>query len=1084
MPICPRCAQDNPDIAKFCLACGALLAAPEPTSEERKLVTVLFTDIVGSTAKAEQMDPEDVRARLAPYYVRLRRELERFGGTVEKFIGDAVVALFGAPVAHEDDPERAVRAAFAVCQAIDELNAEDEWLDLRVRVGVNTGEALVVVGARASEGEGIAAGDVMNTAARLQSAAPVNGILVGELTYGATRSVIDYREAEPIAAKGKSEPVPVWEAVTVREKTAGVTIEGPAFVGREDEAAALREIWRTTLRIRRPALVTIVGPPGIGKSRLLVEFARHAEHDGRVHWGRCLPYGEGITYWPVAELVKSGAGILQSDDRATIAEKLDDFLETLGTDDADELRTIAAALSNLIGIPTTPRGTYAASEISQGELHWGIRRTMQLLAAAQPTAFIFEDLHWAEPTLLELIAYVAASDTDAPLALVCSARPDLAEVMPGFLGSDGRRRTIELNTLGRQQAVALLTDLLGDAELAETPFASALIENAGGNPLFLEETVRTLRDRGLVDAERWRSEDVGDLPVPTSVQGLISSRLDQLDSTSKRLAHHASVVGAVFWAGAVAHIGVEDASPPADPRPGLASLERRDFVAHSAVSSVTGEDEYAFKHILMRDVAYGQIPKGRRAQLHVRFSDWVTILPGSAEEFVEIVAWHLEQACRLSREVARSPIEPPVLEAAAALANAARRAEQHEGLREAHRYYTRALDVLGEAHAELQLELRLRRADILMMLGQLKEACEELEQVAASAQQIGRADLECEASLLLGDIDQRQGRAADAHRRLAEAQALARHTGSAYLRSKVNYVLATLVADLEGQHDQAVNHLRSGIALAEEIDDKPLVAEGHLRLAAFHINLGELADAETELGRCLELAADLGSHRLEAEATSWLGMMRYHRGDPEGGELLCRRARTWFERTGDTYFQVQNLVRGLAIFALADDRPEEAEAWLREAVPVALQLGGWVVIETYRYLVEALVAQDRVEDARELVAFAARNLSEEDVYARSSLLIAEAIVATAAGERAAASTAFAEALRLFQELGLPLDLGEARMSLGRSLRAFGDVTGARAELERARAMFVRIGATTRREAIDRELAQLAEGPAPAGPSTI
>ena len=249
MPICAKCGQENPDIAKFCLACGAPLAAPAPTSEERKLITVLFTDIVGSTAKAEQMDPEDVRARLAPYYVRLRRELERFGGTVEKFIGDAVVALFGAPVAHEDDPERAVRAAFAVCQAIDELNAEDEWLDLQVRVGVNTGEALVVVGARASEGEGVAAGDVMNTAARLQSAAPVDGILVGELTYAATRSAIDYREAEPIAAKGKSEPVHVWEAVAVKETTAGVTIEGSAFVGREDEAAALEEIWRTTLRV-------------------------------------------------------------------------------------------------------------------------------------------------------------------------------------------------------------------------------------------------------------------------------------------------------------------------------------------------------------------------------------------------------------------------------------------------------------------------------------------------------------------------------------------------------------------------------------------------------------------------------------------------------------------------------------------------------------------------------------------------------------------------------------------------------------------------------------------------------------------
>jgi class 3 adenylate cyclase/tetratricopeptide (TPR) repeat protein len=1084
MPICARCRQDNPDIAKFCLACGAPLAAPAPTSEERKLVTVLFTDIVGSTAKAEQMDPEDVRARLAPYYVRLRRELERFGGTVEKFIGDAVVALFGAPVAHEDDPERAVRAAFAVCQAIDELNTEDEWLDLRVRVGVNTGEALVVVGARASEGEGLAAGDVMNTAARLQSAAPVDGILVGELTYAATRTVIDYREAEPIAAKGKSEPVRVWEAVGVKETTAGVTIEGPAFVGREDEAAALEEIWRTTLRVRRPALVTIVGPPGIGKSRLLVEFARRAEHDGRVHWGRCLPYGEGITYWPVAEIVKSGAGILQSDDRATIAEKLDDFLETLGTDDADELRTIAAALSNLIGIPTTPRGTYAASEISQGELHWGIRRTMQLLAATAPTAFIFEDLHWAEPTLLELIAYVAASDSDAPLALVCSARPDLAEVMPGFLGSDGHRRTIELNTLGRQQAVALLTDLLGDAALAETPFASALIANAGGNPLFLEETVRTLRDRGLVDAERWRSEDVGDLPVPTSVQGLISSRLDQLEPAEKRLAHHASVVGAVFWAGAVAHVGIEDASPAADPRPGLASLERRDFVAHRAVSTVAGEEEYAFKHILMRDVAYGQVPKGRRAQLHVRFSDWVTILPGSAEEFVEIVAWHLEQACRLSREVARSPIEPPVLEAAGALANAARRAEQREGLREAHRYYTRALDVLGEEHVEAELELRLRRADITMMLGQLKEASEELEEVAAAAQHGSRADLECEALLLLGDIDQRQGRFAEAHRRLAEAQSLAGHTGNAYLRTKVVYVLAALVGEFEGQYDHAIELLRSGIALAEKMDDVPLLAEGHLRLAAILMNRGDLAGSEVELRRCLEFADDLGSHRIESEATSWLGMITYHLGDPAEGERLCRQARTWFERTGDTYFQVQNIVSGLATFALSDGRAEEAEESLREALPVALQIGGWVLMDTYRYLVEALVALERIDDARELVAFAARNLPEEDAYSKSSLLMAEATVATAAREPAAAATAFAEALRLIEELGIPLDLAEARMALGRSLHALGDVTGARTELERARALFARIGATTRREAIDLELAELVEGPATAGPSTV
>jgi tetratricopeptide (TPR) repeat protein len=478
------------------------------------------------------------------------------------------------------------------------------------------------------------------------------------------------------------------------------------------------------------------------------------------------------------------------------------------------------------------------------------------------------------------------------------------------------------------------------------------------------------------------------------------------------------------------------------------------------------------------------VPKGRRAQLHLRFSDWVTVLPGSADEFVEIVAWHLEQACKLSREVARRPIEPPIRQAADALADAARRAERRESLREAHRYYTRALDVLDDQHTELQVELRLRRADILMMLGELKGASEELQEVAEVASALERADIDCEASLLLGDIDQRQGRAADAHARLANAQALALSTGDASLRSKVAFVFAALVADFEGQYEQAIDNLRSGIATAEEIDDVALLAEGHLRLAAILMNRGDLESAETELRCCLKLARELGSHRVEAEATSWLGMITYHRGDAGEGERLCRQAHTWFERTGDSYFQAQNLVRGLAIFALADGRPDEAEAWLREAMPIALQIGGWVAVEAYRYLVEALVAQDRLDDARELVAFAARNVPEEDGYARSSLLMAEAIVATAVDEAATAATAFSEALRLIEQLEMPLELGEARMVLGMSLRTFGDLTGARTELERARAIFARIGANTRRDAIDAELAELVEGPATAGPSTV
>jgi class 3 adenylate cyclase/tetratricopeptide (TPR) repeat protein len=1067
---CNTCGQENPDAARFCLACGSPLLAPQPVIEERKVITVLFTDIVGSTARAEQMDPEDVRARLAPYYVRLRAELERFGGTVEKFIGDAVVALFGAPAAHEDDPERAVRAALAIREAIDELNAEDEWLDLKVRIGVNTGEALVVVGARVSEGEGLAAGDVMNTAARLQSAAPVNGILVGALTQEATRDAIEYRGAEPIAAKGKSEPVPAWEAVALIDAAARPARTG-ALVGREAEVERLTGIWWLVLRDRRPALATVIGPPGIGKSRLLVELSLSVAATGTVHRGRCLSYGEGITYWPVTELVKSAAGILQSDARETISRKLDDFLDSLDTDDLDELRTIAAALSNLIGIPTTPRGTYAAGDISRAELHWGIKRTFQLLARARPLVLVLEDLHWAEPTLLELIAYLLADETEAPILLVGSARPELAEAEPAFAGDHGRRHTLELDTLTGAEGAALLGQLLGDETLAETAFARKLIENAGGNPLFLEETVRMLRDRDLVDRDLWATDEA-DLPVPTSVQGLISSRLDRLEPSQKRVAHHAAVVGAVFWAGAVGHLGSTDGGAAEDPEEKLDVLVRKDFVRPNEPSTVSGEDEYAFTHILVRDVAYGQIPKGRRAQLHVRFSDWVTILPGSADEFVEIVAWHLEQACRLSREVARSPVEPPLLLAAGALATAAERAERREGYGEATRYYTRALDVLGEEHPETGAELRLRRAVMRAELGELRDAGDELAAVIDSAGGLERHDLRAEGLVALADVDLRQGRVADAERRLTEAAALAAEIDDRVLQVKTAFIQSAHRGDFLGQFEAAVDQLRVAIATARALGDLPLEVEAHLRLGFMLYNMGDLAGAEVELERTIELAGALGSHRDEARATFQLALVRYYRGETKEAENLALRAREWLGRTGDSYLQVQNLVRGLAVFALEAGRPDLAEEYLREALPIALDIGGWLVTDTYRYLTEALVRQGRLEDARELVVFAARSVPEEDAYARAAFLLAESIVATEDGETVASATSFAEALRLLEELHMPLEVGEVRLSLARSLRVLGDSTGARTEYERSRRIFTRTGAAGMRDKIDDELAVL------------
>src|SRR6059058_2626392 len=435
MRICSVCGQENPDVAKFCLACGAPIVvaeAPASVAEERKLITAVFCDLVGSTARSESLDVEDVKALVAPYHARVRAELERHGGTFEKFSGDAVLALFGTPKAHEDDPERAIRAGLAVRRALAELNAEDEWLDLHIRIGIHTGEALIMLGARPSEGEWSAAGDVLNTAARIQSAAPIDGILVGRTTYLATKDAFSFKAAEPMQAKGKAEPVEVWEVVGTQDEAGPRPRGETALIGREAELDELLAFCDSLVEERFTGLAAIVGAPGVGKSRLLLELVGGLEGRFDVHWGKCLSYGEGITYWPVMEIFKSAAGILQSDDRETSAKRLDAFLETLGTEDLDELRTIASALSNLIGIPTTPRGTYTTSEISQAELHWGIRRALQLLASEKPTAVVVEDLHWAEPTLLELISYLLEEEPGVPIAVITTTRPEIEDQAPGF----------------------------------------------------------------------------------------------------------------------------------------------------------------------------------------------------------------------------------------------------------------------------------------------------------------------------------------------------------------------------------------------------------------------------------------------------------------------------------------------------------------------------------------------------------------------------------------------------------------------------------------------------------------------------
>jgi class 3 adenylate cyclase/tetratricopeptide (TPR) repeat protein len=1072
MLVCPSCGQENPEIAKFCLACGAPLAPPEPAAEERKLITVLFCDIVGSTATAEQLDPEDVRARLAPYYERARRELERHGGTVEKFIGDAVVALFGAPIAHEDDPERAVRAALAVREAVGRLNEQDAWLDLKIRVGVNTGEALVVLGARATEGEGMASGDVMNTAARLQSAAPVDGIVVGELTYRATRGAIEYRDTEPIAAKGKSEPVRVWEVAALRDGEAAERDTTAALVGRASQLDELRMLWQDA-RAGRRLVAAVIGAPGIGKSRLLRELTRELEPEATVLSGRCLSYGEGITYWAMTDIVKDAAGILQSDDAEAGSEKLGALLEGLPTADADELRTIAAAVSNLVGVATTPRGTYVSTQISQAELHWGVRRLFERLAVQRPVVLVVEDLHWAEPTLLDLIRFIAESDEPASIFILASGRPELLDSHHPLVAADGYRYVVEVDSLSEAESRNLLAELVRPRELPPA-LTDVVLRNAGGNPLFLEETIGMILDEGLLDAGR--EVELESLPVPDNVQSLIGSRLDLLAGAEKRVAQVASVVGQVFWRGALATIaGTNGAIDDS-----LGELERRDFIRAHELSTVAGEREYAFKHALIRDVAYGQLPKGRRVELHVGFADWTGELPGSEDEFVEIVAYHLESACRLAGEIARSPVPPPILRAADTLARAAEKVLRREGWREGVRFFDRALELLGNAYPERALELRLARARAYAGLGELRQAFEDLAGVAEQALTLDRPDLRCSALVTLGNIDHRQGRPSDARRRLAEAQTLARESGDPSLQIRAAFGLAAVQGDYEAESREAVDGLRRAVILAEEMDDRALNIEGHLRLGFHLFNVGEIAASEHELRRCTELAHDLGSLRDEARAAFLLGLVQFYLGAVDKAEELNLQARDWLERTGEPYFQMQNF-RALGLYALARNDLEGAEHWLRAAIPVGLEEGGRYMIEVYRFLTETLVRQGRVEDAATLVEFASRSVPEEDLVARAYVLLARAAVTTRQGDRSSLEM-YEQAIGLLIDHELAVEAADARVSYAAALRQFHELDEARTQLTHARDAFELMGATGPCDRIAAELDSMTSGAGHPGPA--
>ena len=744
MRSCPSCGHENPDDARFCNACGATLET-EATArrEERKVVTVLFCDLVGSTSRAEVMDPEDVRALLSRYHERVRAELERFGGTVEKFIGDAVMALFGAPIAREDDPERAVRAALAVSTwAREEAEAQ-------VRIGITTGETVVALGARPELGEGMAAGDVVNTAARLQSAAPVNGILVDETTYRATERVIEYATAEPVAAKGKAEPVLVWQAVQARSRY-GVDVRqigATPLVGRERERRLLAEALDRVKEERSPQLLTLVGVPGIGKSRLVWELFRYIEGGtDLVTWrqGRSLPYGEGIAFWALGEIVKAQAGILESDDASAAGAKLARTVRALVADDRDA-GWIERHLRPLLGLGADAGG-------DRGEAFAAWRRFLEALAELRPLVLVFEDLHFADDGLLDFVDHLADWASGVPLLVVATARPELLTRRPSWGGGKPNAVTISLSPLSDDETArlvhALLERSLLDAELQRT-----LLERAGGNPLYAEEFAR------LVEAGREPAE------LPETVQGIVAARLDLLPAAEKRLLQDASVVGKVFWLGALASL---DGAERRALEERLHTLERQEFLRRERAPSLAGEVEYAFRHILVRDVAYGQIPRAERAEKHRLAAEWIESL-GRPQDNVELIAHHYVSALELAGATG-TDTAPLVERARIALRDAGDRAVGLNAYSAAVGFYDRALDLWPETDEErLQLELKRGRA---LAIGRDEQAIEALESVREALIAAGDAARAAEACALLSELWWHRGQRERTSRYLDEAQAL------------------------------------------------------------------------------------------------------------------------------------------------------------------------------------------------------------------------------------------------------------------------------------------------------------------------
>ena len=933
---CPSCGYENPEAQSFCGACGQRLEepTPPPATEVRKTVTVVFSDVTGSTALGERLDPEALRRVMSRYFDAMRAILERHGGTVEKFIGDAVMAVFGVPVVHEDDALRAVRAAAEMRDALARLNEElerDHGVTISNRTGVNTGE--VVAG---SGGQTIVTGDAVNTAARLEQGAAPGEILLGEATHRLVRDAVVAEDVPPVRAKGKVEPVRAWRLVEVRlGAEAIVRRHDVPIVGRERELRLLREAFDCAIAEGTCVLFTVLGAPGVGKTRLVEGFLASA--DAEVLRGRCLPYGDGITYWPIVEMLTRAADISDRDG----AEEIRGKLRPLAGDDA-EGDLVAERLAHLLGAA----GTSAGSE----ETFWAVRKVFETLARTRPLVVDLDDVQWAEPTLVDLIEYVVAWTREAPVLLLCSARPDLLEERPVWGASIRGSTSLELEPLSADEAARLVAEhLVGvPADVAER-----IASVAEGVPLFVEHLAAMLVDDGTLARENggWAVRgDLASLAVPPTVSALIQARLERLPPEELAILERAAVEGKSFHRGAVSALSPErDREQLSAP---LLSLLRRDLI-RPAASLFTGDDGYAFRHLLVRDAAYERIPKERRADLHERYAAWLDAVGAREAEFDEIVGYHLEQASRLLGELAPGDQRAREIgeSAAARLGSAGRRALERGDVRAAGALLSRADALLPPSSVErmkILLDLGVvreregRYEDALAGLGTAERLAREANDVGIAARAVARrqfvlshvgetpqAELQVEAEALLPELEAAGdetaiaevflflgvssfwlGRESRAIELLERARALGTRAGAQWVATEAVSWLPAVTATSPMPAAAAVEQWRE-ISASSQISRSTRAFGDHLCAPALAMT-GDVDGARALYRGAREVIAELGAEISVYASTMMAAQVELLAGDLEAARELLVEGDRGLERRGETGF------RSTVLFLLGD----------------------------------------------------------------------------------------------------------------------------------------------------------------------